>query len=59
MELKQLKESIGIDHTLKQMGVKESEIPHLSKNAMEDSCIVTNPRRPKQKDIEEIFKKAL
>ena len=58
-ELKQLKESIGIDHTLKQMGVKESEIPHLSKNAMEDSCIVTNPRRPEQKDIEEIFKKAL
>ena len=59
MELKQLKESIGIDHTLKQMGVKESEIPHLSKNAMEDSCIVTNPLRPEQKDIEEIFKKAL
>lgn len=59
MELKHLKESIGIDHTLKQMGVKESEITHLSKNAMEDSCIVTNPRRPEQKDIEEIFKKAL
>ena len=58
-ELKHLKESIGIDRTLKQMGVKESEIPHLSKNAMEDSCIVTNPRRPEQKDIEEIFKKAL
>ena len=58
-ELKHLKESIGIDHTLKQMGVKESEIPHLSKNAMEDSCIVTNPRRPEQKDIEAIFKKAL
>ncbi len=57
-ELKQLKESIGIDCTLKQMGVKESEIPELSRNAMADLCIVTNPRRPEQEDIEEIFKSA-
>ena len=58
-ELKHLKESIGINHTLKQIGVKESDIFQLSKNAMEDSCIVTNPRRPKQEDIWEIFKNAL
>jgi alcohol dehydrogenase class IV len=58
-KLKHLKESIGIDHTLRQMGVKESDIAQLSKNAMEDSCIVTNPRRPEQKDIEEIFRNAL
>ena len=58
-ELKHLKESIGVDHTLKRMGVKESNISQLSKNAMEDSCIVTNPRRPKQEDIEKIFKNAL
>ena len=58
-KLKHLKESIGIDHTLRQMGVKESDIAQLSKNAMEDSCIVTNPRRPKQEDIEKIFKNAL
>ena len=58
-ELKHLKESVGIVRTLKQIGVKKSDIPQLSKNAMEDSCIVTNPRRPKQEDIEEIFKNAL
>ena len=58
-ELKHLKESTGIDYTLKQVGVKESEIPQLSRNAMEDLCIVTNPRRPEQGDIEEIFKNAL
>lgn len=58
-ELKHLKESIGVDHTLKQMGVKESNISQLSKNAMEDSCIVTNPRRPKPEDIDKIFKNAL
>ena len=58
-ELKHLKESIGVGHTLKRMGVKESNISQLSKNAMEDSCIVTNPRRPKQEDIEKIFKNAL
>ena len=58
-ELRHLKESIGIDRTLKQIGVKESDIPQLSRNAMEDSCIVTNPRRPKREDIGEIFKNAL
>ncbi|OEC87650.1 MULTISPECIES: alcohol dehydrogenase-like regulatory protein ErcA [Methanobacterium] len=58
-ELKHLKESIGIDHTLRQIGVKESDILQLSKNAMEDSCIVTNPCRPDQEDIGEIFRNAL
>ena len=58
-ELKHLKESIGVGHTLKQIGVKEGDISKLSRNAMEDSCIVTNPRRPKQEDIWEIFKNAL
>jgi Alcohol dehydrogenase, class IV len=58
-ELRNLKESAGINRTLKQIGVKERDIPQLSKNAMEDSCIVTNPRRPKQEDIEDIFKNAL
>ncbi|HEX3013461.1 MAG TPA: alcohol dehydrogenase-like regulatory protein ErcA [Methanobacterium sp.] len=58
-ELKHLKESIGFDRTLRQIGIRESDIPQLSKNAMEDSCMVTNPRRPKQEDIEEIFKNAL
>lgn len=58
-ELKRLKESIGINRTLGQIGVKESDIFQLSRNAMDDSCIVTNPRRPKQEDIAEIFKNAL
>ena len=57
-ELKYLKESVGINATLKQIGVKESDIPQLSRNAMEDSCIVTNPRKPKQEDIEQIFRNA-
>jgi len=57
-ELTYLKESVGINSTLKQIGVKESDIPQLSRNAMEDPCIVTNPRRPKQEDIEEIFRNA-
>jgi alcohol dehydrogenase len=58
-KVRYLKESIGINATLKQIGVKESDIPQLSKNAMEDPCIVTNPRKPRQEDIEEIFRNAL
>ena len=58
-ELRYLKESVGMDCTLKQIGIKKEDIPKLSQNAMEDLCMVTNPRRPKLEDITEIFKNAL
>ncbi len=58
-EIKLLKKSTGIDRTLKQVGVREKDIPKLAENAMNDPCIVTNPRRPNKEDVEEIFKNAL
>ncbi len=58
-ELNRLRKGSGIDRTLCQIGVRKSCIPELSRKAMEDPCIVTNPRRPSQKDIEAIYEKAL
>lgn len=49
----------GVERTLGQIGVKKSDIPHLAENAMQDVCLVTNPRMPERKDIEEIYEKAL
>jgi alcohol dehydrogenase len=57
-ELNRLRRASGIDRTLRQIGVHESCIPELARKAMKDPCIVTNPRRPCQKDIEAIYEEA-
>jgi len=55
----QLKTDSGITSTLGQKGMKKSDIPQLAHNAIKDACIVTNPKRAEQKDIETIYEKAL
>ena len=58
-EINRLREEVGVYHTLSQMGVTRSDIPQLAKNALNDACMVTNPRRPNQRDIEVIYEEAL
>jgi alcohol dehydrogenase class IV len=50
---------IGLKSSLKDLGVRKKDIPQLARNAMSDACIVTNPKRLSQKEIEEIYEKAL
>ncbi|MBI5594103.1 MAG: iron-containing alcohol dehydrogenase [Deltaproteobacteria bacterium] len=57
--LTRLRQTVGVDRTLSQMGVKSSDIPRLAEMAMQDACMVTNPRRPTQKDVEVIYEEAL
>jgi alcohol dehydrogenase class IV len=49
----------GIVKTLGQLGVTPQDIPLLSKNAIKDPCVATNPKEPTVKDIEKIYEKAL
>jgi alcohol dehydrogenase len=58
-EIGRLRKAVGIDKSLGQKGVSRADIPQLSKKAMNDPCIVTNPRHPVQRDIEVIFEEAL
>ena len=58
-EINRLREEVGVYHTLRQMGVSPSDIPQLAKNALNDACMVTNPRRPNQRDIELVYEEAL
>lgn len=51
--------ALGFDRTLGQLGVHRSDIPELARKAMKDPCMVTNPRRPKQRDIEVLYEEAL
>lgn len=58
-KIKDLKDSVGINATLEEIGVTKADIPRLAVNAMEDSCVVTNPKIPKIEEIEKIFENAL
>jgi len=58
-KIRDLKVETGINHSLKDVGVSMGDIPQLAHKAMNDACIITNPRRPTQNDVEEIFKNAL
>ncbi len=55
----ELKRAAGVEMTLGQLGLTPQEIPNLARNALKDSCMVTNPRIASQGDIEEIFEHAL
>ncbi|MDI3550605.1 MAG: hypothetical protein PWQ15_1708 [Methanobacterium sp.] len=57
--IRDLKDEANVNYSLKQVGVKREDIPELARKAMNDACIITNPKRPSQSDVEEIFKNAL
>lgn len=53
-----IQQAAGVRETLGGMGISRSDIPRLVENAMLDACMVTNPRTPCRKDIEELYEKA-
>ena len=57
-EVTRLSEAVGIDYRLGQQGLHREDIPELAQKAMQDACMVTNPRRPTQQDIEAVYEKA-
>ncbi len=54
-----LKQAIGFNETLSLHGVNLSDIPFLSQHAMQDPCILTNPRSSTQRDVEVVYAEAL
>jgi alcohol dehydrogenase class IV len=57
--LQKLKEDLKIVSTLGKLGVTDEIIHHLAAKAICDPCNATNPRSPKQEDLEEIYHSAL
>ncbi len=55
----QLKIDVGLTQRLKETGVSISDIPMLSGRALQDPCILTNPRKSKQRDVEVVYEEAL
>jgi len=57
--VQRLIQDIGLAKGLSQLGLKEEFIPVLSRNAMKDACLVTNPRSATYEDILAIFHSAM
>lgn len=58
-EIATLKKAAGISKTLGDRGARLSDVPQLANKALKDPCMVTNPLRPNQRDIEVIYEEAL
>jgi alcohol dehydrogenase class IV len=50
---------IGLNTSLRSLGVDEEILPKLAQLALKDPCIVTNPVLPTQKEMESIYAAAL
>ncbi|MFL0807315.1 MAG: iron-containing alcohol dehydrogenase [Oceanobacter sp.] len=57
--VRQLKSSVGLTHSLGEAGVSLSDIPELSGKALTDPCILTNPRKSNKRDMEVVYEEAL
>ncbi len=57
--IKRLAKDVGIPSGLKELGVKEEDLPILAENALKDACGLTNPRTATKEEIIQIFKNAM
>lgn len=57
--VKQLSLDIGAPQSLSEMGLEETILRELSCLALNDACMITNPRDIKEKDVERLFHQAL
>ena len=53
-----LRRTAKADLSLAGIGVNKSDISELAAQAIHDPCVVTNPRRPTQKEVEQIYERA-
>ncbi len=57
--IKRLSLDVGIPSGLRELGVKEEDLPVLAENALKDACGLTNPRIATKEDIIQIYKNAM
>jgi alcohol dehydrogenase len=57
--IQQMRADVDLTRNLGSLGVTRAVIPRLAEMAMKDPCLLTNPRKPAQADIEAIYEAAL
>jgi alcohol dehydrogenase class IV len=58
-QVRAFKKSVGATSTLAELGVRPEDLERLSEFAMNDPCMVTNPKAPTAGDIRAVFSNAL
>jgi len=58
-EIHRLRDAVGLGDTLSRNGVHRTEVHELAEAALDDPCVVTNPRQVNQRDIEVIYEESL
>jgi alcohol dehydrogenase class IV len=58
-ELGALRQRLGIADSLAARGVRSADIPDLAQHAINDACIVTNPRHASVADVQAIYAEAI
>ncbi len=57
--IRRFRNDLGIAKSLGLVDVKQSDIPHLAVKALNDACLLTNPKKADKRDIETIYEEAL
>lgn len=58
-QIEELKFKTGITKNLGDIGLHSQHIPILAQNAINDPCLITNPRSAEKRDLENIYEEAL
>lgn len=57
--LQQLAQKVGVPRGLADLGVHDTDVPVLARNAMADACITTNPRSADEAQLRALFRAAM
>jgi alcohol dehydrogenase class IV len=57
--VRDLKRRAGVDRRLEVLGVKRGDLSFLSRKALKDPCLMTNPRSANKRDLEVIYEETL
>jgi alcohol dehydrogenase len=58
-KIRSMRMHLGISKSLGRVNVRPHDIPHLSEKAINDACLLTNPRPAGKRDIQVIYEDAL
>lgn len=57
--IRRLADDIGVPRGLRELGVRDEDVPGLARTTLDDACLMTNPRLASQEEIAGLFRAAL
>ena len=57
--VRRLADDVGVPRGLADLGVTEADVHQMSRTALDDACLTTNPREADEADVHRLFMDAL